>query len=160
LLFEPLDRTTHQYTVDPNLEDRYDRREVDHPSTYTSALQAAAQGVDWLLTRWGELVESLDTFGSWQDPEIYTAARLLGRRPEDSTDDPVVARLILASHAVKVGPWNLLDAFTQARRGIPGRPVDWRRVERLAELHPHDSRNRHGLAPRADRPRNLLVSKH
>ncbi len=94
LVFDP-DNDKSTWKRDPHEYARLDRRAADHPAVLKRALEASAQGVDWLLARWVELDHLLTTFGRWEIPQAHLAARLLGRRPEDSLEDPVVTMLLL-----------------------------------------------------------------
>ena len=129
LLFEPVDQGSDSDWEDPIRRARIDRRDADNPAVLARALMASAEGADWLIARWEDLLEALDEFGSWEPQEAYAACRLLGRRPEDSIDDALVAKLIIAAHAAAKGYWSLYDAFSQARRGLIGRAVQHCRVE-------------------------------
>ena len=132
LLFEPAG-PGYRFLPNQSIWERADRRATDHPAILARALAATAQGVDWLLARWDELSDTLKTFGKWQNHEAYAAARLLGRRPEDSTDDPVVAMLILNGLSAKPGEVDAYDGFDYARRVDPGRPLDSDRVRALRD---------------------------
>ena len=133
LLFEPVDQGSDSNWEDPIRRARMERRDADNPAVLARALAATAEGADWLIARWEDLLEALDTFGSWEPQEAYAACRLLGRRPEDSIDDAVVSTLIIAAHAAAKGYWSLYDAFSQARRGLIGRAVQHCRVEARSE---------------------------
>ena len=95
LLDDPID-TNYTFKLDPVERSAYERRRNEHPALLKRALRArrlrrrlAARA------RWKELEDSLQRFGNWFIPEVYAAARLLGRRPEDSTEDALVTKLIL-----------------------------------------------------------------
>lgn len=137
LLFEPVDRGSAFDPYQPQIRARLDRREQDHPANLARALKSTAQGVDWLLERWSELRRSLDILGEWTPVEKFKAIRLLGRRPEDCTDDPAVAEIFLACHAMKPSSYDLWDDFNQARIGVPGRITDSSRIEALRQTIPN-----------------------
>ncbi len=126
----------YQFLPDEVIWDRIDRRAADHPAILARALTATAQGVDWLLARWEDLAGILKTFGKWQPHEAYAAARLLGRRPEDSTDDPVVAMLIIHGMSAQPGEIQYVNGFDYPRKMDPGRPIDYDRVRVLQEGAP------------------------
>ena len=134
LLFEPFDRGS-EYNIECDVRnERIERRDRDEPAIFARALAATAEGADWLIARWDGLVESLDTFGTWRAYEVYAACRLLGLRPEESTDDPVVARIFIAAHAICHENYGLYDPFCRARHGLSGRQIDQKRVEARGAL--------------------------
>ena len=159
LLFEPVDQGSDSNWEDPIRRARMERRDADNPAVLARALAATAEGADWLIARWEDLLEALDAFGSWEPQEAYAACRLLGRRPEDSIDDAVVAKLIIAAHAAAKGYWSLYDAFSQARRGLTGRAVQPCRVEaRSAQYAPTQEEGLAWLRAVIERERARLLA--
>jgi hypothetical protein len=135
LLHEPAG-PGYQFLPNEVIWNRIDQRAADQPSILVRALTATAQGVDWLLERWEVLSETLKTFGKWQPHEAYAAARLLGRRPEDSTDDPVVAMLIINGLCAQPGDVHIWKSFDYPRMADPGRPLAHERIEALQKTMP------------------------
>jgi hypothetical protein len=135
LLHEPCG-PGYKFLPDEVIWNRIDRRAVDHPAILVRALSATAQGVDWLLAQWERLSETLKTFGKWQAHEAYAAARLLGRRPEDSTDDPIVGMLIINGLSAQPGEVHVYNAFDYPRLMDPGRPLDQTRLKSWQEKLP------------------------
>jgi hypothetical protein len=137
LVFDPDDSSRSKR--DPHECARLDRRAADHPAVLKRALEASAQGVDWLLARWVELDHLLTTFGRWEIPQAHLAARLLGRRPEDSLEDPVVTMLLLNMLRTMQPPGFYLptyDAFARLRLLDSSRPVSQAHVQILEDALP------------------------
>ena len=124
LLYEPTDRGEPWKNKDEVSTQRFARRENEPAAFFLREMLSFAQGVDWLLARWAELREPLASFGTWENNQIYEAARMLGRRPEMSTDDPLVSRLLLCAHAAGTGGYAFRDYFSQARRCAPNNPIE------------------------------------
>ena len=94
------------------IEDHHGQRpamigEGDDPGTLVAELESTAQGAAWLLKQWAELGRVLDDVGYWDAPRKVAAVRMLGMRPEDVMDDPVVFSIYAACHALVPG-YNLL----------------------------------------------------
>ncbi len=115
LLDDPID-TNYTFKLDPVERSAYERRRNEHPALLkrrSSATSTASTG----CSRWKELEDSLQRFGNWFIPEVYAAARLLGRRPEDSTEDALVTKLILnmiGTHDVEYDRQSIYEAFSRA----------------------------------------------
>ena len=135
LLYEPFDRGSQYNVEDPLRAARLEKRDLHNPAILARALASSAAGADWLIARWDDLMESLDTFKSWEQHEVYTACRLLGLRPEEAIDNPVVARIMIAAHAISLDRYGLYDPFARARNGLTGRQIDMRRVESRGALY-------------------------
>ena len=80
-------------------------------STGSRARRSAAP---WLLDRWGELRQRLETGGNWQPPERLKAIRLLGRQPMDAPQDDRVMMIYLACWAMDpTGPHGFADLVNE-----------------------------------------------
>ena len=110
----------------------------DEPAVLLLQLERSAQGVDWLLARWRELLYILDTELSWNFYYQNRAIRLLGKRVEDLFDDQESRKIILAALAAgkDAQVWGLLDIAKQSMLGAAGRIDDAGRVEYAATLAP------------------------
>ncbi len=138
LIFDP-DDNSYRHKREPWEQERFTRRAADHPAVLKRALESFAEGVDWLLAHWRELEHTLTTFGTWEIPEAHLAARLLGRRPEDSTEDAVVTVLLLNMLRAMYEPGDYLptyDAFARIRLFDSSRPVSAARVTLLEAAPP------------------------
>ena len=138
LLFEALDRFAAPTLPDPATVEKLQRRHDDDPAVLSRRLQSFAQGVRWLLDRWAELSEALGDRGYWHAADKYKAVRMLGRRPEDVLEDPVVGRIVLACQAADPEPWALYDLVREAARGCDVKAVRAAHVEALAKSLPAD----------------------
>src|SRR6185312_9987597 len=136
LLFEPIGRTELPQIHDPVVRERVERKDRDDPATLRRELLSFAEGVDWLLERWAELADILEDEHYWHYPEKFKAIWLLGRRVEESLEDPEVGILMLACHVAHPSPWKLWDEFHQTRLATDGKPQYGRRVEGLKEVMP------------------------
>jgi hypothetical protein len=126
LVFEPfpiaLVNNHEAITVGPYEVEARAQREADVPRLLLHELCSFADGADWLIDRWQRLRGRLVAGGSWTVAELRQAARMLGRRPEETHDDPVVASLIigyfhafkLARHPFEVCEW-LRNGFHEYR---------------------------------------------
>ena len=110
----------------------------DEPAVLLLQLQRSAQGVDWLLARWRELLHILNSELSWNYYYQNRAIRLLGKRVEDLFDDQESRKIILGALAAgkDAQVWGLLDIAKQSMLGAAGRIDDACRVEYAATLAP------------------------
>jgi hypothetical protein len=110
----------------------------DEPAVLLLQLQSSAQGIDWLLARWRELLYILETELSWNFYYQNRAIRLLGKRVEDLFDNQDSRKIILAALAAgkDAQEWGLLDIAKQSMLGAAGRIDDAYRVEYIATLAP------------------------
>ena len=110
----------------------------DEPAVLLLQLQRSAQGVDWLLARWRELMYILDTELSWNFYYQNRAIRLLGKRVEDLFDNQESRKIILGALAAgkEAQEWTLLEIAKQSMLGTAGRIDDACRVEYAATLAP------------------------
>ena len=138
LLFEPLDRFAAPTLPDPTTLEKLQRRHDDHPAVLARELQTTAAGVRWLLGRWAELAEALEVRQFWHAADTYKAVRLLGRRPEDVLEDPVVGRIVMAYHVADPEPWRLYDVVREAARGCDVKAVRIAHVEAMEKSLPAD----------------------
>ena len=76
----------------------------DHPTTLLNELESTEPGCQWLLARWSELLDLLDKGLPWHSPDKLKAIRLLGHQPLDALDQPQIATIFLASHALDPAP--------------------------------------------------------
>ena len=72
----------------------------NEPARVVNRLESTAIGCAWLLDRWGELRQRLETGGNWQPLERLKAIRLLGRQPMDAPQDDRVMMIYLACWAM------------------------------------------------------------
>ena len=72
----------------------------NEPARVVNRLESTAIGCAWLLDRWGELRQRLETGGNWQPLERLKAIRLLGRQPMDAVEDDRVMMIYLACWAM------------------------------------------------------------
>jgi hypothetical protein len=79
-----------------------------------------AQGADWLLTGWRELLALLERETRWGDHDRLRATLLLGKRPGDALADPAAVRLFLACHACDDRSGSAAEYFYRA--GAAGHP--------------------------------------
>ncbi len=80
--------------------DLIEQRRRDDPPLLALKLNAFAAGAEWLIARWRELDSTLDQIAHWHYSETFRAIRLLGKRPIDVFDDPIVRLIMLAANAV------------------------------------------------------------
>jgi hypothetical protein len=126
IVFEPfsiaLVNNHEAITVGPYEVEALAQREQDVPRLLLHELCSFADGADWLIDRWERLRRRVVAGGSWTVAELRQAARMLGRQPEETHDDPVVASLIigyfhafkLARHPFEVCEW-LRNGFHEYR---------------------------------------------
>ena len=109
------------------------------PQRIVLRLESTAAGCHWLLARWAELGSILVREQAWQSPDKIRAIRLMGRQPLDLFDDPRVARVFLACHALDPSGGELfheiykeltLDEIARFQARASGRAFEW--------LQPHD----------------------
>ncbi len=111
----------------------------NQPQRIVLQMESTAAGCHWLLARWAELGSILVREQAWQSPDKIRAIRLMGRQPLDLFDDPRVARVFLACHALDPSGGELFHeihkeltleeiARFEARAG--GGALEW--------LQPHD----------------------
>ena len=138
LLFEPVDRFAVPKVLDQATVDKLQRRHDDHPAILARQLQATGAGVRWLLDRWAELDEALDAHQLWHAADTYKAVRLLGRRPEDVLEDPVVGRIFLARKVADPWPWRFYDIAYEAAVGCDMKSVHVAQTNAMEKLAPPD----------------------
>ncbi len=86
----------------------------NEPARILNRLESTAIGCAWLLDRWGELRQRLETGGNWQPPERLKAIRLLGRQPMDAPQDDRVMMIYLACWAMDLnGPHGFADLVNE-----------------------------------------------
>ncbi len=84
----------------------------DKPVILVRQLEATRAGRQWLRERLGEVREPIDSGEGWVSCEKFKAIRLLGKQPLDALWDSEVARLFLASYAIRR---DLPSAFHELR---------------------------------------------
>jgi hypothetical protein len=72
----------------------------DDPARLLIRLESSVPGCQWLIDRWAELLGLLYAGRSWQSRDKLKAIRLMGKQPLEAPDDPKVAKVFLASHAL------------------------------------------------------------
>ena len=101
----------------------------NEPARVLNRLESTAIGCAWLLDRWGELRQRLETGGTWQPVERLKAIRLLGRQPMDAPQDDRVTMIYLACWAMAPdGPHGFDDLVNELQ---PAELKLW--IERLDE---------------------------
>jgi hypothetical protein len=127
---------------------KHDRWFNDEPAVLLLQLQSTAQGVDWLLARWRELLQILESELSWNFYYQNRAIRLLGKRVDDLFDDLDSRQIILAAYAAGKGEpsWGLagqaaqsmglVETAEQSVLRCEGRVTDGLRINYLMTLAP------------------------
>ena len=72
----------------------------DHPAKLVLELESTETGCCFLLERWVELREHLESGGFWVGLDRLRAIRLLGRQPVEAISDRRMADIFAASHAI------------------------------------------------------------
>jgi hypothetical protein len=72
----------------------------DDPARLVERLEAMTLGCAWLLDRWGELREILESGLLWQPHDRLKAVRMLGRQPLEAPDDKRVMAIYLCGWAM------------------------------------------------------------
>jgi len=91
----------------------------DNPRRIVRELQASAEGCRWLLDRWGEIDNLLDSKAIWELPHLLRFIRLQGKDMIEAPYDPALNAIFLA--------WDVLQpgfAALQWRYFQSGRPKD------------------------------------
>ena len=111
----------------------------DDPVRLLNRLESTAMGCAWLLDRWGELRDLLESGQKWRAPDRFKAIRLLGRQPLDMDEDARVMAIYLSCSAMEPPEglafkdlgnelhWNEQKRFNEwaGQRGVLGRiPAD------------------------------------
>jgi hypothetical protein len=84
------------------------------PRAIFRELISFAQGVDWLIGGWRELLRVLEVETTWWDFDRLKAVRLMGKRCEDVLFDPEMTRLFLACYSKEERPWELWNIYENA----------------------------------------------
>ncbi len=113
------------------------------PPTWSTKLEATAQGCTWLLQRWAALGEALDGGRTWRAVDRLRAIRLLGKQPLDAVADETVLSIYLACQAMDPhGPDVFAEPLSDLRRpeaeAAYQRQAEWFAAAR-AERSPHDA---------------------
>jgi len=88
--FPPKKKTSwNGLAIDPN-----------DPAALVKILERNAAGCCWLREEWQALRAQLESPGFWQSHDRLKAIRLLGRQPVEANEDPRVALIFVASHAL------------------------------------------------------------
>jgi hypothetical protein len=72
----------------------------DEPARLVLQLESTAAGCRWLLDRWKELAQILESGDCWRSPNRFRAIRLLGKQPLDAMVDFSVRTIFLACHVI------------------------------------------------------------
>lgn len=117
---------------------KHERWFNDEPAVLLLQLQSTAQGVDWLLARWRELLHILESELDWNFYYQNRAIRLLGKRVDDFFDDRDSRQIVLATYAAGKDRqcWGLVEMAEQSVLRCEGRAADALRVKHLATLVP------------------------
>ena len=70
------------------------------PADLVEKLESTAFGCGWLLERWAELRANLEPGQTRGFSDNFRIIRLMGKEPRDAFEDPEVAEVYLASHAL------------------------------------------------------------
>ena len=73
----------------------------EKPAGIVRRLESTTEGCRWLLDRWRELRELIDSPVGWLPPQKLKAIRLLGKQPLQAGTDDQVASVFLACHVIK-----------------------------------------------------------
>ncbi len=118
----------------------------DHPSRLVMSLEATRAGCRWLLDRWTELRDRLESGECWHAPEKLKAVRLLGKLPYDAADEREVTQIYLCCHVID--PRERDDPFFEIASDME--KTDYKRFrERLARRNVESMRPADSVAARA-----------
>ncbi|MFO0953828.1 MAG: hypothetical protein U0835_22265 [Isosphaeraceae bacterium] len=139
LLFDPINRCARDPIHQPGYQEIVEARRVDDPPKLVRELTSFREGADWLLDRWHELRQTLQNEGFLHYPEKIRLIRLLGRRPGDVLNDPVVLSVTLACQACNPEPLDLSFEMYRCMLGADLSPLYNRRVEHAESQLPPDA---------------------
>ena len=111
---------------------------LDEPLLLVMELTETLQGCDWLLDRWREISDVLDTEGFLHYDNKFKLIRLLGKRPETLLDDRTVGDLVLACRALHPENWTIEREAVMTCFGTENRPMYEKRTALLEERMPTD----------------------
>ncbi len=74
------------------------------PALLVAELRRSSAGVGWLMARWGELARALKAPGGWGTSQGLVAVRLLGLRPDQAAEHPVIGRILPRSTELEGPP--------------------------------------------------------
>ena len=111
---------------------------LDEPLLLVMELTETLQGCDWLLDRWREISDVLDTEGFLHYDNKFKLIRLLGKRPETLLDDRTVGDLVLACRALHPENWTIEREAVMTCFGTENRPMYEKRTALLEERMPAD----------------------
>ena len=86
-----------------------------HPARVLLRLEQTIAGCDWLLARWGDLMQRLNVDNVWRPLFAFQMVRLTGHRAIDMEENFDVTRMLLCSLALMVAP----------KAGTELNPFDW-----------------------------------
>ena len=86
---------------EPRTSDSGVADDPDQPGKLVIQLEATRAGRQWLRERLGEVRKPIDSGEGWISCQKLMAVRLLGKQPLDALRDHEVARVFLASHAIR-----------------------------------------------------------
>jgi hypothetical protein len=138
LIDDPIDRAPDVGAPKQVLLEKHERWFNDEPAVLLLQLQSTAQGVDWLLARWRELLHILDSELCWNFYYQYRAIRLLGNRVDDMFEDQNSRAIVLAAFAATkdIKGWSVYRVAELSYFRCDGRVGDPRRVTYIETLAP------------------------
>jgi hypothetical protein len=141
LIDDPIDRDPEPDKPKQVIGAKHERWFNDEPAVLLLQLQATAQGVDWLLARWRELMHVLESELCWNFYYKNRAIRLLGKRVDDLFEDLDSRRIVLAAHAAgkDTQKWGLTEMVEQTYIRCDGRIGDVNRVRYIETLAPESA---------------------
>ena len=119
----------------------------DEPAVLLRQLQGTAQGVDWLLARWRELLHILESEGCWNFYYQNRAIRLLGNRIDNMFEDHESRRIVLAASVAgkETQSWGLEEVCNQTTLENNGKVADVLRVKYIETLAPASPEEARGI---------------
>ena len=138
LIDDPIVRAPEANAPKQVILEKHERWFRDEPAVLLLQLQASAQGVDWLLARWRELLHILESELCWNFYYQNRAIRLLGKRVDDLFEDHDSRQVILAAFVAgkDAQKWGLREMVEQSYLRCDGRIGDVKRLRYLETLVP------------------------
>jgi len=138
LIDDPIVRAPEANAPKQVILEKHERWFRDEPAVLLLQLQASAQGVDWLLARWRELLHILESELCWNFYYQNRAIRLLGKRVDDLFEDHDSRQVILAAFVAgkDTQKWGLREMVEQSYVRCDGRIGDVKRLRYIETLVP------------------------
>ena len=135
LMADPLHRMEVPFR-DEDMKRKFDAWLAIEPADVVRELESFAQGVQWLLIKWSELLYLLQNEGFWHYPERNTAIRMFGRCFDEVLNDEAVEKIFLNCAKLHPEAWDMHDDVQQACLGRFDRPPYYFRIDRMAKRGP------------------------